>query len=147
MSMWQIQFLLASAGAPLLELPGHSLKVSTIDLACNWLPPHRLYGNLLLRQMGQVFFPSQELQHLLLLSISAFILLVGTQCVLSMILFSLESLAHYFWTEARLTCSRMSEIVKPLWNKYPAKLCSHALSLILPLWWTPNFLLSLGWDR
>lgn len=108
-----------------------------------------LYGKLLLSRMDQVFFPLPELQHLLLFSISAVITLFGTQHVLSMnqwlLQFSLECLFFFFffvWTEARLACSRMSELVKPSWNKYPANLCSHALSLILPLWWTPNFLLT-----
>lgn len=66
---------LASAGAPLWELPGDSLQASLIDIVCTWFPPHMLYGSLLLRQMGQGFLPSPQLQHLFLLSISAFITL------------------------------------------------------------------------
>lgn len=142
---------LASAGAPLLEVPGDSLKVSMIDLACNWFPPRLLYGNLLDRWVRDSFLPkSSSICYCFPFLPSSFLLVPSVSwaqfCVYHSLAWSL-SLFFFFWTEAKLTCSRMSEIVKPLWNKYPANLCWHALGLILPLWWTPNFLLSLGWDK
>lgn len=115
-----------------------------IDLACNWFSPRVLYGNLLLRQMGQGFFPSQELQHFLLLSISAFIILVGTQCVLSMILclpqFSLESLTHFFLDWSQINLLKDARNSKDLVKQIPRQLMLRCLESNPAFMVNPKFL-------